>query len=188
MRRWLGAIALLCACGCWVTSVHAGDGGGAAKGGGERGGPGALDRLLPPPPAAVLYLILQHATDLKLTAEQTAKLTELKKALPQTPPKPPLSDPEVKELFKKVREAMKNGDKDQAQELHKQLAEKLKQINPEGQKTMEAIKAILSPEQVTALKELWKQQAPHGGGHGQGGQGEKQGGGHGGGGPPPLDF
>ena len=216
MGRWLGALVLIGACVCWVASVHAAQGGGghgagggghgaggADQGGGgadQPGGPGGLAGLVPPPPQAVLEFIMQHAADLKLTDEQKAKLAELKKTLPQTPPKPPMNDPEMKELFKKMREAMKSGDKDQAQELRKQMAEKLKQANPEGQKVMDAIKAILSPEQAAQMKELWKQQGPRGGGRGQGGEGgkgEKRGGGQpgqgekrggGGGGPPPLDW
>lgn len=200
MGRWLGALLLLSACVMWSASVTAGQGGGGrgagggqeggGPGGGERqpGGPGGFGALLAPPPGMVLDFILQHDGDLNLTAEQKAKLEELKKNLPPPPEKPPAPDAELKELFKKMREAMKNGDTETAKALRQQIAEKLKQANPEAGKTMEAIKAVLTPEQLEKFRELWRSTAKGGEGRGQGGQGGgnqggQRGGSRGGGGP-----
>jgi Spy/CpxP family protein refolding chaperone len=143
--------------------------------------------MMPPPPGAILDFIAEHAADLKLTDEQKAKFAELKKKVPAEPPKPPMNDPALKDLMKKVRDAMKSGDKDAADAARKELADKMKALNPEGAKLMDEIKATLTADQLAKFKELWKAQAPKGGHGGQGGGGQG-GGGHGGGAPLPPDF
>ncbi|MCY3019099.1 MAG: Spy/CpxP family protein refolding chaperone [Planctomycetota bacterium] len=184
MSRWLGVMLLVGACVCWTASVIAGQpgggpGGGHGPGGGEKpGGPGAM---LPPPPPAVLFFIMDHADDLKLTDEQKQKLAELRKLLPPPSEKPAVPDPALKALFEKLHEAMKSGDKEAAAKVREEMAEKMKQLHPEGEKVMEGIKGILTQEQLAQVKELMKS-APKGGeGRGPGG---KHGGPKGGGGPP----
>ena len=185
MGKWLKGLVVVCACMFWVASVQAAHGGGAAGGGhGQATGGGGLGGMLPPPPAVMLKLILDHAADLNLTDEQKQKLAAIQKALPAQPDKPPAPDAEMKELMKKMRDAIKAGDKEEAAKIREQIAEKLKQLNPEGTKAMDAIKAVLTADQVAKLKELWKSMPKgHGaGGHGdQGGQGGQGAGKHGGG-------
>lgn len=195
MSRWLGAILLMAACVCWTATVNAANGGGAGGGGnaggdqgGGPGGPGGRGGfgMMPPSPGAILDFIGEHAADLKLTDEQKAKFAELKKKVPAQPPKPPMNDPEIKDLAKKVRDAMKSGDKEAADAARKELSDKMKTLNPEGARLMDEIKATLTAEQMAKFKELWKAQAPKGGRGGQGGGGA---GGRGGAGAPlPPDF
>jgi len=188
MGKWLKGLLLVCACVFWVASAQAAHGGGAQGGGhGQAQGGGGLGGLLPPPPGVMLKMILDHAADLNLTDEQKQKLAEIQKKLPAQPDKPPAPDAELKELMKKMRDAIKAGDKEEAARIREQIADKLKQLNPEGTKAMDAIKAVLTADQLAKLKELWKS-APKGPAHG--GQGGQGGGNKGGapGGDAPFPF
>ncbi|MCY3022872.1 MAG: Spy/CpxP family protein refolding chaperone [Planctomycetota bacterium] len=181
-----------------MLAAHGGGGHGAAghgQGGGKatdaaaqggdgqdaqgQGGPGPM---LPPPPGTILDFVMQHAADIKLTDEQKKKLEDLKKTLPPPPEKPvkPVKDPELMELYKKMMAAKQSGDTDAVEALRKQIADKIKQIAPDGGKCMDGLKAILTPEQMAKLKELWQATQKAGAGRGAGGQGGGHGGGQGG--------
>jgi len=178
MSRWWGGLLLVSGFLLWPGSAGAGD----AGGGGHR--PGGLDPLLPPPPGVLFNLISQHAADLKLTDEQKKQLEEIRKDLPPPAENSAAPDPAIRELIRKFREAMKSGDKDTAQSLRKQVVEKFKELHPKAAKIIEAIKALLTPDQLEKLRELLKSERQE---RGQGGQGGKKGGGAGGS-PAPSPF
>lgn len=164
MNRWLSVMVLVCAGGLWGTTATAGQGGGDQHGGG--GGWGSLLQA-PPSAQAVLDLIGKHVADLKLTDQQKAKFSELKRKMPAKaaqPAKPSLNDPDLKDLFKKAQEAWKSGDLAGAGDLRQQLQEKMKKDDPENQKLLDEMKNILTPEQREKVKELWAQSGDKAGG------------------------
>ena len=76
--------------------------------------------------------------------------------------------------------------KDTAQALRKQIVDKFKELHPKAAKVMEAIKAILTPDQFAKLRELLKAGREQ---RGQGGPGgKKAGGGAGAGVQSPFDL
>lgn len=150
MSRCLCGLLLICRCLFWAASARAGDAGAGRQ-------PGGPEPLLPPPPGVILNLLSQHAADLKLTDEQKKKLEEIRKEFPPPAENAAGPDQEIRDLVKKFQDARKSGDKETAQALRKQIAEKFKELHPKAAKVIEAIKAVLNADQLAKLRELLRE-------------------------------
>ena len=106
--------------------------------------------------SGTMEYIIDHAVELKITAEQMAKIEALQDAEERI-----MSDPAVAAIVQKVHEAKQKGDKQALDAQRERLGAKIKERT--GGKfglPKEELRKILSPEQSAALTDMRKKNQP----------------------------
>jgi len=97
-----------------------------------------------------LAKIIEHAQELGLSDDQIKKLEEIQAELKADRQKA-MQDPAMRETMKEMMEARKAGDKAKLEELHKQMAEKMK---PQLMDLKAKLAGILTQEQLQKVGEM----------------------------------
>ena len=119
------------------------------------------------PRTPVIDLVLNHAADLGLTADQKTQLEALKEKVEKAR-EAARQDPAVQDLIKQLAAAKKADDEAKLKELR----EKMRELMSKGiADVREAIKGILTPDQAKKLHELLGEQKGARGNKNPGGQG-----------------
>ncbi len=112
--------------------------------------------------SGTIEFILEHATELKITLEQTQKLNALLAAEETI-----MADPVISAMMQKVRDARKSGNAQAMAEQRQRVSDKIKEkTNGKYGLPGEELAKILTPEQKTALAALRNKNAPAAGADG----------------------
>ncbi|MBI3831356.1 MAG: Spy/CpxP family protein refolding chaperone [Planctomycetes bacterium] len=131
-----------------------------------------------------LAVILEHRQELNLTSEQIQKLEAVKKEADEFREKL-MNDPQMREMFKQMREGKAKGGAAPTSQQREELREKMKaKFGGQMEHFKEELRGILTKEQLMKLRELLPSMKA---GQGRGKGGPKGGGRDGGRRRPPTD-